>query len=191
MACCQISAKYLKNENWFPKFILVVDLNSVLSKTRKKLRDINQKIYISSSARAGFGVKNRWHMIDRQSDADSLAMLVFIRKGKNERIRVAICHPRSSSALIERPHTACRLRNLADFILSTMATTTTTTTTTSVDDAGLDDSSRTHISQSVRSCGNFDILEYGAMRELVEILCVSPQKLHRFDSRWHESFSRR
>lgn len=27
---------------------------------------------------------------------------------------------------------------------------------------GLDDSSRTHISQSVRSCGNFDIPEYGA-----------------------------
>jgi len=30
-----------------------------------------------------------------------------------------------------------------------------------VDDAGLDDSSRTHISRSVRSCGNFDIPEYG------------------------------
>lgn len=124
-------------------------------------------------------------MIDRQSGDQAqipLAVLVFIRKGKNERIRVAICDPRSSSALIERPHTACRLRNLADFILST-TTMTTTTTTTSVDDAGLDDSSRTHISQSVRSCGNFDIVEYGAMRELVEILRVSPQKLHRFDSR--------
>lgn len=33
---------------------------------------------------------------------------------------------------------------------------------TTVDDAGLDDSSRTHISRSVRSCGNFDIPEYGA-----------------------------
>ena len=31
-----------------------------------------------------------------------------------------------------------------------------------VANAGLDDSSRTHISRRVRSCGNFDILEYGA-----------------------------
>ena len=87
----------------------------------------------------------------------------FYSRGKNERIQVAICDPRSSSALIERPRTACRLRNLADFIFST--------TTTSVDDADLDDSSRTHISQSVRSCGNFDIPEYGAMRKQDEILC--------------------
>jgi len=43
----------------------------------------------------------------------------FCSKGKDERIRVAICDLRSSSALIERPHTACRLRNLADFIFST------------------------------------------------------------------------
>lgn len=74
--------------------------------------------------------------------------------------------------LVERAHTACRLRNLADFIFST-----TTTTTMTVDDVGLDDSSRTHISQRVRSCGNFDIPEYSVSRERKrerkrgEILC--------------------
>lgn len=81
----------------------------------------------------------------------SLAVLSFSEKEERERIRVAICDPRSSSALVERSHTACSLRNLADFIFSTTMT---------VDDAGLDDSSRTHISQRVRSCGNFDIAEY-------------------------------
>lgn len=116
---------------------------------------------------------------DQRKRIRSLCFFFVLSKGKNEKIWVAICDPRSSSALIERPHTACRLRNLADFIFST----TTTTTTASVDDAGLDDSSRTHISQGVRSCGNFDILEYGAMRERGEILRIPPQKLHHFDSR--------
>lgn len=35
---------------------------------------------------------------------------------------------------------------------------------TTVDDASSDDSSRTHISPNVRSCGNFDIPEYGDER---------------------------
>lgn len=69
----------------------------------------------------------------------SLAVLSFSEKEERERIRVAICD-RSSSALVERSHTVCSLRNLADFIFSTTMT---------VDDAGLDDSSRTHISQRV------------------------------------------
>lgn len=102
---------------------------------------------------------------------------LFSERKYGRKILVAICDPRSSSALVERPHTACRLRNLADFIFST-------TTTMTVDDVGLYDSSRTHISQRVRSCGNFDIPEYsvsekerGRERERGEILCVLSKKL--------------
>jgi len=120
---------------------------------------------------------------DRQTIRRRFARCACFYSKRKER-KASGCNMRPTVIVCSySPHTACRLRNLADFILSTTATTTTTTTTTSVDDAGLDDSSRTHISQSVRSCGNFDILEYGAMRELVEILRVSPQKLHHFDSR--------
>lgn len=52
------------------------------------------------------------------------------------------------------PRAVHGLRNLADFIFSRR--------TTAVANAGLRDSSPTHISRRVRSCGNFHILEYGA-----------------------------
>lgn len=108
--------------------------------------------------------------MDRSSRVQGFQKVSSILEGRKSSVRnmpatVIVClsvHP---------PHTEARFRNLADFIFPATRT---------VDDAGFDDSSRTHISRSVRSCGNFDIPEYGVSSgdfDRDQILRFLPQDL--------------